>query len=202
LRNGRLNQTAYSLFLFMRDVADGNFVAWIDRQLRTVERNSPDWLAQCRDALLDPLRNVYGVSDKVLGMALSHLLLGAGRRRPHWFEVGADLVAIDSLVHNFLHRTGILQRLCADHPYGPSCYRPGGCETIVRAISRRIDAREFNPAFPSEFPRFVQSAIWRYCAENGLRVCNGNRVDDSERCGNAHCQLYRRCDRVALRSKA
>ena len=30
LRNGRLNQMAYSLFLFMRDVADDDFVGWID----------------------------------------------------------------------------------------------------------------------------------------------------------------------------
>ena len=30
LRNGRLNQTAYSLFLFIRDIADGDLVAWID----------------------------------------------------------------------------------------------------------------------------------------------------------------------------
>ena len=34
LRNGHLNQMAYSLFLFMRDVADDDFVGWIDRQLR------------------------------------------------------------------------------------------------------------------------------------------------------------------------
>ena len=44
----------------------------------------------------------------------------------------------------------------------------------------------------------MQSAIWRYCAENGLGVCNGNRIDDNARCDNAHCQLFRRCDRVAL----
>ena len=31
LRNGHLNQMAYSLFLFMRDVADDDFVGWIDR---------------------------------------------------------------------------------------------------------------------------------------------------------------------------
>src|SRR5262249_47256379 len=29
LRNGRLNQTAYGLFLFIRDLADGDLVAWI-----------------------------------------------------------------------------------------------------------------------------------------------------------------------------
>jgi hypothetical protein len=141
---------------------------------------------------------VYGVSDKVLAMALSHLLLSAGRRRRLWFEVGTSLIAIDTLVHNFLHRTGILHRLSAVHSYGPGCYRPGGCASIVRSIADHIDAREFNVAFPAKFPRFVQAAIWRYCADNGLDVCNGNRIDDSMRCQNAHCQLYRRCDRIAL----
>ena len=34
LRNGRLNQTAYSLYLFIRDIADGDLVGWIDQQLR------------------------------------------------------------------------------------------------------------------------------------------------------------------------
>jgi hypothetical protein len=33
LRNGRLNQTAFALYLFIRDVADGDLVAWIDAQL-------------------------------------------------------------------------------------------------------------------------------------------------------------------------
>ena len=33
LRNGRLNQSAYSLFLFIRDIAGGDIVGWIDRQL-------------------------------------------------------------------------------------------------------------------------------------------------------------------------
>ena len=79
---------------------------------------SPDRLAALREAIIGPLRNVYGVSDKVLAMALSSLLLAAGRRRPLWVEVGATFVAVDTLVHNFLHRTGILGRLCADHPYG------------------------------------------------------------------------------------
>ena len=40
-----------------------------------------------------------------------------------------------------------------------------------------------------------------YCAENGLGVCNGNRIDDESRCGNGHCQLFRRCDRVALHER-
>jgi len=198
LRNGRLNQMAYSLFLFMRDVADVDFVAWIDKQLGTVDPNAPDRLAACGEAIIGPLRNVYGVADKVLAMALSSLLLSAGKRRPLWREVGATFIAVDTLVHNFLHRTGIPARLCSDHPYGDTCYRPGGCADILALVAARIDAREFNPTFPATFPRFVQSAIWRYCAENGLDICNGNRIDDDARCGNAHCQLFRRCDQVAL----
>jgi hypothetical protein len=199
LRNGRLNQMAYSLFLFMRDVADDDFVGWVDWQLGAVDPQSPDRLAVCREAIIGPLRNVYGVSDKVLAMALSSLLLGAGNRRPQWLEVGATFVAVDTLVHNFLHRTGILRRLCADHPYGDRCYRAGGCAGILGLLAANIDARQFNSAFPATFPRFVQSAIWRYCAENGLDVCNGNRIADDTRCDNGHCQLFRRCDRIALR---
>ena len=38
LRNGRLNQTAYSLYLFIRDIADGDLVGWIDRQLREADQ--------------------------------------------------------------------------------------------------------------------------------------------------------------------
>jgi len=202
LRNGRLNQTAYSLFLFMRDVADDDFVGWIDRQLDGVGSNSSDRLADLREAVIGPLRNVYGVADKVLAMALSFLLLAAGKRRPLWLEAGATFVAIDTLVHNFLHRTGILRRLSADHLYGLGCYRPGGCADILGLLAAHIDARQFNPAFPATFPRFVQSAIWRYGAENGLDVCNGNRINDISRCDNMHCQLFLRCDRIALRAES
>jgi hypothetical protein len=198
LRNGRLNQMAYSLFLFMRDIADDDFVSWIDQQLGTVDPGSSDHLAAGREAIIGPLRNVYGVADKVLAMALSTLFLGAGDLRPLWAEVGATFVAVDTLVHNFLHRTGILERLCANHPYGDKCYRAGGCAAILELIAAQIDARQFNPTFPRTFPRFVQSAIWRYCAADGLDICNGNRIDDGTRCDNAHCQLFARCDRVAL----
>jgi hypothetical protein len=56
-----------------------------------------------RMAALHGLRHVYGVSDKVLMMTLSSLLLA--RTKPTWTEVGAHMIAIDTLVHNFLHRT-------------------------------------------------------------------------------------------------
>ena len=181
LRNGRLNQMAYSLYFFMRDIADGDFVTWIDQQLASVDARSPDRLNEFCEAIVAPLRNVYGVSDKVLAIALSPLLMALGKRRRLWFAVGASLIAVDTLVHNFLHRTGILRRFSADHPYGDRCYGPLGCASILRLIATHIDAREFNPSFPAIFPRFVQHAIWRYCAESGLNVCNGNRIADDAR---------------------
>jgi hypothetical protein len=199
LRNGRLNQTAYALYLFIRDIADGDLIGWIDQQLQAANSPAgPDRGARMRDAVIAPLREVHGVSDKVLTMALSSLLLGAPNKLQLWREVGASMIAIDTLVHNFLHRTGILHRFGADHAYGSACYRPGGCAEIIEAVAQRIDARAFNPAFPAVFPRFVQHAIWRYCAQSGLDVCNGNRVDDRKACENVYCQIRNICDRIAL----
>src|SRR6266478_375825 len=203
LRNGRLNQTAYSLFLFIRDVADGDLVSWIDQQLQEAnDPAGPDRLARMRASLIEPLREVYGVSDKVLTMALSCILLGAPKRISLWIEVGGSMIAIDTLVHNFLHRTGILRRFKAEHSYGAACYRAGGCAEIIQIVAERIDARQFNPSFPSVFPRFVQHAIWRYCSQSGLDVCNGNRIDDTRRCENKDCRVRLMCDRVPLRKAA
>ena len=60
------------------------------------------------------------------------------------------MIAIDTLVHNFLHRTGILARFNANHPYGAGCYRPGGCADIIAAVAERIDARQFNPMLSAD----------------------------------------------------
>jgi hypothetical protein len=163
LRNGRLNQTAYSLYLFVRDAADGDLVGWIDRRLQAADKPSgPDRLARMRAALIDPLREIYGVSDKVLTMALSQVLLGAPRSRGRWREVGGSMIAVDTLVHNFLHRTGILGRFQAHHSYGPACYRASGCAEIIETVAGEIDASQFDRRFLTTFPRFVQYAIWRY----------------------------------------
>ena len=136
--------------------------------------------------------------DRLWSFRLLDALLMLGKQRKHWFEVGASCVVIDTLVHNFLHRTGILRRLGADHPYGMGCYRPGGCADLLQVIAQEIDVSVLNPKYPRLFPRFVQSAIWRYCAGNGLDICNGNRIDDRGRCNNVYCRLHGRCDRIAL----
>jgi hypothetical protein len=44
LRNGHLNQAAYSLWLFMRDVCGGDLVGWIDNRIATAGApDQPGW---------------------------------------------------------------------------------------------------------------------------------------------------------------
>ena len=67
LRSGRLNQAAFSLFLFLRDVCGGDFVGWIDDRLAIAdEERSNIRSAGMRAAVLEPLACIYGVSSKVL----------------------------------------------------------------------------------------------------------------------------------------
>lgn len=199
LRNGRLNQTAYALYLFIRDIADGDLVHWIDGRLKgATEGTARGRSLRLRNALIEPMRNLFGVSDKVLNMTLASLLTAAPPSKPFWVEAGVGMIAVDTLVHNFLNRTGILHRLHAEHAYGPTCYEPSGCVELIERIAGRIDARDINPEYPQFFPRFVQHAIWRYCAQSGLNICNGNKIDDCYPCENMGCPLFFRCDRVAL----
>lgn len=203
LRNGRLNQTAYSFFLFVRDVAEGDLVGWIDERLHepnnAIRRTDSVSAMERQERLIGPLRNVYGISDKILTMSLSGLLIGAPNSRQSWHETGFGMIAIDTLVHNFLHRTGILDGCGVSHAYGPACYAAGGCAGIVRDIATQIDATNFNKGFPRVFPRFVQHAIWRFCAADGLDVCNGNRINDRKSCENRFCQLGRKCQKLPLK---
>jgi len=63
----------------------------------------------------------------------------------------------------------------------------------VRQLALAIDARGFDPSFPTIFPRFVQHALWRYCAQDGLNICNGNEIEDSRACENASCPVFTTC---------
>ena len=200
MRNGRLNQTAFSFFLFTRDIAKGDLVGWIDSFL--AEKQSTARAATISlpaNRLVDAMRGIYGVSDKILTMSLSALLLGGRSSHPHWFNAGASMITVDSLVHNFLHRTGILEECGSSHRYGRLCYAPNGCADILRAIASQIDARRFNSLFPAVFPRFVQHAVWRYCAADGKAMCNGNRIDDRKPCKIRYCHLFKDCRKIVLK---
>jgi hypothetical protein len=87
---------------------------------------------------------------------------------------------------------------------GPgSSPRPVQTYTQYRLLSKRPlrhpRAPGPSPGHGGFSPRFVQLAIWRYCSQQGLDVCNGNRLDDWHRCENRHCRLYGICDRIRLK---
>jgi hypothetical protein len=155
-----------------------------------------------RMALLSQLSRIHGIGLKIIGISFSDVLMAAATDRQRWFEVGSSLVAVDSLIHNLFHRTGILARWNSDHAYGPSCYGKGGCALIVDRLARDIDARIYAPEFPCYFPRFIEHCLWAFSAEAHLDICNGNAIDDTCRCKQRECPIYMRCARVALRVRS
>lgn len=199
LRKGALNQTAVSLFLFLRDICDGDIVGWIDHRLDGTESDRRARRPhRFPEVLLGPLRSIHGVSDKVLSMAFATLLLGADPRRERWVATGARMIAIDSLVHNHLHRSGLIDRHGKRHRYGPACYAELGCADAINVLAEGIDASQIDPSYPSFFPRLIQFAIWHFCAEGGLNICNGRQIDDRRPCRNQFCPAHRDCASVAL----
>ena len=201
LRKGLLNEGGFGLALFVRDVCGGDLVSWLDARLATADPGLgvPGRGVALRDAVLLPLTNVHGLGPKVLSMTLAELLLVGDPERERWRAAGAAMVAVDSLVHAHLQRAGILRRLVAEHPYGPACVGPRGCVAVVQGLAERIDARAFGAGHPAVFPRFLQSALWRFAATGLHNVCNGRRIDDRGRCGQVlRCPSYLICDRVAL----
>jgi len=146
-----LNQTAYSLFLFLRYVADGDFVGWIRPRLAAVDpaptTDRPAQLAgRCsnRSAHLRRVEQVWGWrslsycsavmrsgrSDRSRhGDDAIRSFLGTQFPAPHWYL--RDLQAEHSTVP-----AATLLALRGDH----------------RAHRDKIDARRFNPAYPGELP--------------------------------------------------
>ena len=197
-RKGGLNQAAFGLALFIRDICNGDLVGWIDGRLAAADPGVGVALRgeTMRTALLEPLTNIAGTGPKVWSMVLSELLLGGDFARERWTTTGASFVAVDSLVHAYFHRTGILLRLDAGHPYGPQCYAPGGCADVIVRLAERVDACEFNSAFPACFPRWVQFALWKFCAADGWSICHGNNIDDRAGCRQRFCPAFAACDRL------
>ena len=169
MRNGCLAQSAAALYLFLRDVCGGDFIGWIDDQLS--RSNKPN-----AAPIIDAMRHIHGVSDKVLSLALVVLLLGGRPDDSLGQAAGAQLIVIDTLVHNWLHRSGILNDLDARHRYGPKCYAPNGCAAILRRAALLIDARRYGAHNPPAFPRLIQSAIWRFWAADAFDIYKGNRM--------------------------
>lgn len=200
LRKGDLNQLAFSLFFFVRDRCENDIVGYIDRLFQGVEATmEPDPVAARREILVAAFSEVHAVSAKLINMTFAGLLISGDPMRPDWVDVGRSMVAIDSLVHNFLVRTGILSAVGTTHAYGPACYRPGGCASVIYGLTDRIGASKRWRNRPAPFPRLVQLALWSFCAEAQMDVCNGRWIDDLHPCRRTSCPVGSQCSRAPLR---
>jgi hypothetical protein len=183
MKRGALNHMAFSLYFFLRDVAGRDFYAYVTEHFGQAGGTITDRL----ETFIKKVTTIANVGPKLAHMALSCLFLTT---YPGWDyrRVGAHMIAVDSLVHNFLHRTGILGAYQLDHPYGPRCHAQNGCLGVIHDLAKHIDCREFNPTLPPDFPRFVQYHIWAYCGQAGENICNGNKCKVGK--PNPACVLY------------
>jgi hypothetical protein len=224
LRKGLLNVQAYSLHFFLRDLCGDDLAGFIDGQIAAAkaevaepdgddagdggdadadetsgrqERGADlDWIDLARARLVTAFSRIEGVSSKLANMILADILLGGRPDDPDWEAVGATCIVVDSLVHKFLDRTGILKACKAPHAYGVACHRDHGCDGVIRQLARRIDASTLRPGYPAYFPRAIQAAIWMFCTASELDVCNAANVGKGRRCEMAgECPVAGMCVR-------
>jgi hypothetical protein len=194
---GVLNIKSFSLYFFVRDQCQGDLISHFDGIIQRHLKFDGSGVTEAREALIEDFTQVFGIGDKLANMTLSYLLCADPENQP-WVRVGQAMVAVDSLVHNFLHRTGILKYYQADHRYGPLCSKH--CLGVLDIIISKIDASLFNPDYPKYFPRFVQFSIWRFCTLEALSICNGVNIDDSQTCDREDiCPVFKLCDHVPLK---
>lgn len=146
MKRGSLNHMAFSLYFFLRDVAGGDFYAYV-REHFGEGQLAAGTINELLHGFIGKVTTIANVGPKLAHMALSGLFL---TRYPGWDyrQVGLHMIAVDSLVHNFLHRTGILNSYQLSHVYGPRCHSQTGCMRVIQDLARRIDCREFNPTLP------------------------------------------------------
>ena len=173
MKRGPLNEMAFSLYFFLRDVCRRDFYTFVTQHFGEGEL-SGGAINERLQAFIGKVTTIANVGPKLAHMALAWLFL---TRYSGWDyrRVGEQMIAVDSLVHTFLHRTGILANYGADHAYGARCHADTGCLGVIHDLSRRIDCREFNPTLPANFPRFIQYHIWAYCGQGGENICNLNK---------------------------
>jgi len=186
MKRGNLNHMAFSLYFFLRDVAGRDFYTYVTEHFGQGQPSSGA-INTLLETFIGKVTTIANVGPKLAHMALSALFLC---RYPGWDyrRVGLHMIAIDSLVHNFLHRTGILDSYQLDHPYGPRCHTQKGCLGVIQDFAKRIDCRQFNPTLPAHFPRFIQYHIWAHCGKNGENICNLNKCKPGD--PNPACVLH------------
>jgi len=188
MKRGTLNQMVFSLYFFLRDVCQNDFYQFVQAHFDQGKKECYQVKGQVEN-FIQVFSQVYNVGPKLIDMAFSHLFF---TQYPGWDyrTVGAEMVAIDTLVHNFLARTGTLDEYKKFHKYGLACHTQKGCLGVIEEIAQEIDCRKYNKEYPAYFPRLVQLYIWAYCSMTGENICNGNKCKQSK--PNRECELYTR----------
>ncbi|HMQ40192.1 MAG TPA: hypothetical protein PKC09_02865 [Paracoccus sp. (in: a-proteobacteria)] len=222
LRKGLLNIQAHSLHFFLRDVCHDDVAGFIDQLIDGAVTGAgtgaarhcsgaegtdagvllPDAVLAARDALLGEFTRVSGVSAKLANMVLADILLGGRPDDLRWRSIGAAMCTVDVLVHKFLDRTGILHEFALEHAYGPRCYRADGCDGVIAELARAVPVQEIHADYPAYFPRLVELAIWRFCAETEHGMCRARVVGKGRLCEQRHsCPVAQYCARGGARKR-
>ncbi len=83
------------------------------------------------------------------------------------------MIAVDSLVHNFLHRTGTLTRFEAEHLFGPSWHDPWRMSRFDRGSCSPHRRPNSQPEFPSDIPSV--------CSSGTMGFLRGRRLEHLQR---------------------
>jgi hypothetical protein len=143
-------------------------VGWIDQHLAEADHaGGAERVTNMRRSLLEPLTDIFGVSNKLWSMALAELLMGGDPARERWVTTGAAMIAGDTLVHNFLHRTDVLRRFSAAHSYGARCYAAGVAST---SLTNSLVNSMRTPSAPASRPFFRAS----FSTQSGVSVQQGS----------------------------
>ena len=153
LKLGSLNQMAFSLYFFLRYVAGGDFYTLATQHFGQGQLTDGE-ISNRLQGFIEKVTTIANVGPKLAYMALSGLFL----TRYHGWDyrrVGLHMIAVDSLVHNFLHRTGIPGFYQLDHAYEPRCHTEKGCLGVIQdlAVFRRFD-------FKVRFDYLKQEQTW------------------------------------------
>lgn len=194
-RKGQLARLAVALSYWAKDLPDQNLGMWARSKLKRGDHRAGG------AAMVEDLKRLPGVSDKVANMIASDVAIGLSTGSDALLSAGASLIVVDSLVHNLLLRTGAIFAVGKPHAFGSGCYALGGCLELIVSFSETIDAHMYNPAWPRLAPRMLQHALWRFCAGNEFNVCNGNQIHAGTKCETSFCPASKWCARQIIESK-
>ncbi len=195
-RKGQLARLALALNYWASDLPVQSLGAWARSKLKRGDHRAGG------AAMVEDLKRLPGVSDKVASMIASDVAIGLSTGIDALLRAGASVIVVDRLVHNLLIRTGATRVAGRPHAFGPRCYAEGGCRDLIELFAAGIDARQFNRRWPTFAPRMLQHAIWRFCAGSELSICNGNNIRAQDRCRVIVCPAFEQCERARISAKA